>query len=191
MLSNCGSRKDSRVPWTIRSNQSIPKEINSEYSLEGLTLKLQYFGHLMRRADSPERTLMMGKTEGKRKRGWQENEMVRWHHWLNGRESEQTPGDSEGQGGLACCSSWGCNVMDTTERLNNNNNPYQCGLGIHIHVLLQKYYMFHYGVLPQIPLEEWSITHVWFYSLSEVLQILNSEMYLAPSKVWIRDWGPV
>ena len=60
-----------RVPWTARrSNQSIPKEINPEYSLEGLMLKLQYFGYVMHRADSLEKTLMLGKTEGSR-RGWQ------------------------------------------------------------------------------------------------------------------------
>ena len=65
-----------RVPWTARrSNQSILKEINPEYSLEGLILKLQYFGHLMRRADSLEKTLMLGKTEGRRKRGRQR---MRW-----------------------------------------------------------------------------------------------------------------
>ena len=67
-----------RVPWTARrSNQSIPKEINPEYSLEGLILKLklQYFGHLIQRADSLEKTLMLGKTEGRRKRGQQ---MMRW-----------------------------------------------------------------------------------------------------------------
>ena len=62
-----------RVPWTARSNQSILKEINPEYSLEGLMLKLelQYFGHLMQRVDSLEKTLMLEKTEGKRRRGWQ------------------------------------------------------------------------------------------------------------------------
>ena len=59
-----------RVPWTTRrSNQSILKEINPEYSLEGLMLKLQYFGHLMGRANSLEKTLMLGKTEGRRKKG--------------------------------------------------------------------------------------------------------------------------
>ena len=59
-----------RVTWTARrSNQSILKEMNSEYSLEGLMLKLQYFGHLMRRANSLEKILMMGKIEGKRRRG--------------------------------------------------------------------------------------------------------------------------
>ena len=59
-----------RVPWTARRlNKSILKEINHDYSLEGLMLKLQYFGHLMQRADSVEKTLMLGKIEGKRKRG--------------------------------------------------------------------------------------------------------------------------
>ena len=65
-----------RVPWTARwSSQSILKEINPEYSLEGLMLKLQYFGHLMWRANSLEKTLMLGKIEGKRRRGWQR---MRW-----------------------------------------------------------------------------------------------------------------
>ena len=70
-----------RVPWTARrSNQSILKEINPEYSLEGrmLKLKLQYFGHLMGRADWLEKTLMLGKTEGRRRRGRQ------WMRWLDG-----------------------------------------------------------------------------------------------------------
>ena len=58
-----------RVPWTTRSNQSILKEINPEYSLEGLMLKLQYFDYLMQRADSLEKTLMLAKTEGRRRRG--------------------------------------------------------------------------------------------------------------------------
>ena len=65
-----------RVPWTARrSNQSILKEINPEYSLGGLMLKLQYFGHLMRRADSWEKTMMLGKTKSRRRRGWQR---MRW-----------------------------------------------------------------------------------------------------------------
>ena len=63
------------VPWSTKSNHLILKEINSEYSLEGLMLKLQYFGHLMRRADSFERTLMLGKIGGRRRRGWQR---MRW-----------------------------------------------------------------------------------------------------------------
>ena len=72
-----------RVPWTARrSKQSILKEINPEYSLEGLMLKLklQYFDHLMRRADSLEKTLMLEKIEGRRRKGTTEDEMVGWHH---------------------------------------------------------------------------------------------------------------
>ena len=68
----CGVGEDSRVPWTAkRSNQSVLKEINPEYSLEGLMLKLklQYFGHLMRRANSLEKTMILGKIEGRRRRG--------------------------------------------------------------------------------------------------------------------------
>ena len=86
----------------------------------GLMLKLQYFGHLMQRTDSLEKTLMMGKIEGRRRRGRQRNEMVGWHHRLNGREFEQTPGDSGGQGSLPCCSPWGSKKSDITEWLNNN-----------------------------------------------------------------------
>ena len=77
-----------RVPWTARrSNQSILKEINPEYSLKGLMLKLklQNFGHLMERADSFEKTVMLGKIEGRRRRGKQV-EMVGWHHHLNGHK---------------------------------------------------------------------------------------------------------
>ena len=69
-----------RVPWTAeRSNQSVLKEINPEYSLEELMLKSQYFGHLMRRAGSLEKPLMLGKIEGRRRRG-QQDEVVGWHH---------------------------------------------------------------------------------------------------------------
>ena len=77
-----------RVPWTARrSNLSILKEISPEYSLEGLMLKLQYFGNLIRRTDSLEKTLMLGKFEGRR-RGTTEDEMFGWHHRLNGHEFE-------------------------------------------------------------------------------------------------------
>ena len=94
-----------RVPWTARrSNQSILKEITSEYLLEGLMLKLklQYFGHLMQRTDSFEKTLT-------------KDEMVAWHHRLNGHEFEQALGVGDGQGSLACCSPWGGKESDTTE----------------------------------------------------------------------------
>ena len=90
-----------RVPWTARrSNHSILKEVNPDYSLEGLILKLnlQYFGHLMRRAESLGKILILGKIEDKRRRGW---EMMRW---LAGHEFEQTPGDSEEQRRLSCYS---------------------------------------------------------------------------------------
>ena len=78
MLSNCGAGELLRVPWTARrSNQSILKEISPEYSLEGLMLKLklQYFGHLIQRANSLEKILILGKIEGRRRRGWQR---MRW-----------------------------------------------------------------------------------------------------------------
>ena len=109
-----------RVPWTARrSNQSILKEISPEYSWEGLMLKLklQYFGHLMRRTDLFEMTLMLGKIEGGRIRGWQR---IRW---LDGVTNAMvwvciTPGVGDRQGGLSCCGPWGCKESVTTELLN-------------------------------------------------------------------------
>ena len=83
-----------------------------------LKLKLQYFGHLMRRADSLEKTLMLGGTEGRRRRGRQR---MRWLDGITNSldvESEWTPGVGDGQGGLACCDSWGRKELDTTEQLN-------------------------------------------------------------------------
>ena len=101
-----------RVPWTARrSNQSILKEISPEYSLEGLMLKLnlQYSGHLMGRTDSCEKTLMLGKIEGGRRRGRQR---MRWLDGItiNGPEFEQALGVGDGQGSLMCCSPWGHRV---------------------------------------------------------------------------------
>ena len=106
-----------RVPWTARrSNQSIWKEISPEYSLEGLMLKLklQYFSHLMRKANSFEKTLIPGKISCWAEKGATEDEMVEWHHWLNGCEFEPAPGDREGQGRLASCSPWGLKESDAT-----------------------------------------------------------------------------
>ena len=111
-----------RVPWTAgRSNQSILKEIKPEHTLKGLMLKLklQYSGHLMQRADLLEKTLMLGKIEGRRRKGWQRT------RWLDGISNsmdkyEQAPGDGEGQRSLACCSPWGHKESDMTEWLNSN-----------------------------------------------------------------------
>ena len=82
-----------------------------------LKLKLQYFGHLMGRADSLEKTLMLGKIEEEEK-GTTEDEMVVWNHRFNGHGFGWTPGVGDGQGGLAFCDSWGRKESDTTERLN-------------------------------------------------------------------------
>ena len=106
-----------RVPWTAkRSNQYILKEIRPEYSLEGLMqqLKLQYFGHLMRRADSLEKTLMLGKIEGRRRWGRQRMK------WLDGITDSMDMNLSKLweiviQGSLACRSPWGCKESDMTE----------------------------------------------------------------------------
>ena len=109
-----------RVPWAARrSNQSIIKEISPGCSLEGmmLTLKLQYFGHLMRRVDSLEKT-DVGRDWGEEEKGMTEDEMAGWHHQLDGCEFEWTPGDGDGQGGLSYCDSWGLKESDTTEQLN-------------------------------------------------------------------------
>ena len=137
-----------RVPWTARrSNQSILKETvlgvhwkdwcwgwNSNTlatSREELTHwkslpasecfpMSQYFGHLTRRIDSLENTLMLGGIWGKEKKGTTEGEMAGCHHWLDGHEFAWTPGVDDGQGGLACCNSWGHKESDTTEWLKWN-----------------------------------------------------------------------
>ena len=109
-----------RVPWTARrSNQSILKQISPGCSLEGLMLKLklQYLGHLMRRVDSLEKTLMFGDW-GQEEKGTTEDEMAGWHHRLDVHVFEWTPGVCYRQGGLACCSPWGRKESDTTQRLN-------------------------------------------------------------------------
>ena len=119
----CCWRNLLKVLWTARrSNQSTLKEINPEYSLKGLIpkLKLQYFGHLLQRADSLEKTWCWERLKAERegddkgRDGWMLS-------WLNGHEFEQGPGDGEGKGSLACCDPWGHKESDMNEQLNNNN----------------------------------------------------------------------
>ena len=122
-----------RVPWTVRRpNQSILKEISPEYSLEGLRLKLklQYFGHLMRRTDSLEKALMLGKIEGRWRKGQQRM------RWLDGIINAMDmsligSGGCDGQGSLACCSPWGRKESDITEWLNWTD--------VQVHTLLSMY----------------------------------------------------
>ena len=93
------------VSWTAsRSNQSILKEINPEYSLEGLLMKLQYFGHLNAKSRHIGKDPGAGKNWRQKEKGMVEDDMVIWHHQLNGHEFEQTLGHSRRQRNLACCS---------------------------------------------------------------------------------------
>ena len=109
------------MPWKARrSNESISKEINPKYSLWGLMLKLklQYFGHLMQTVNSLEKTLMLGKIEGRRRRGW---ERLRWLDGITD-SMDMNLRKLKGQESLACCSPWDGKESDTTWWLNNNNN---------------------------------------------------------------------
>ena len=111
-----------RVPWTARwSNQSILKEISPEYSLERLMLKLKL--HNSNTSPPDAKTWLIGKDPDAGKdwkqeeKGMTEDEMVGWHHWLDGHEFEQVLGVGDGQRSLACCGPWGCKESDTTEWL--------------------------------------------------------------------------
>ena len=115
--------------WTARkSNQSILKETSPGCSLKGLMLKLklQYFGHLMRKSWLIWKDPDSGKDGGQEDKWATEDEMVGWYHWLNGQGFGWTPGVGDGQGGLVCCSSWGRKESDTTERLNWTERAQHC-----------------------------------------------------------------
>ena len=149
MLLNCGSGKD---PWESpcterRSNQSIIREINLEYSLEALMLKLQYFGHVMQRANSLEKT-DAGKDWRQEEKGTTtENEVVGWNHWLDGHGFELTPGDNGGQSSLACCRPWGCKEFNTfwsLKQWNTRENPL--------------YNMWHFSILLSSVLLTWALS---------------------------------
>ena len=118
MLLNCGVGEDSWQSLALQGDQAILKEINLEYSLQGLMLKLQlqYFGHLMQRINPLQKTLMPGNWT--QEKGTKEDEMIGWHHRLDGHEFKQALGLCDGQGSLACCSPRGCKESYTTEWLN-------------------------------------------------------------------------
>ena len=151
-----------QISYIMLYTFSVLKESNPEYSLEELMPKLQYFGHLMER-NSSEETLQFGKDWRQEEKGMTEDEMVGWHHWLNGHEFEQTLGDSEGQGSLGCCSLWGCKESDTTEWLNNNK----------------------FQALLSFPEKSWIIL---FY---EAINVGNFRSLIVPSMSSISNLGPV
>ena len=125
MLLNCGVGEDSWESLGQQGDQTSPfwrkLVLNIHWKDLMLKLKLQYFGHLMWRVNSLEKTLMLGKTEGGRRGVWQRM------RWLDGITDsmdikfEQAPGDGEGQKSLTYCSSWGCKELNMTEQLNSNN----------------------------------------------------------------------
>ena len=139
-----------------RSNQSILKEISPGWSLEGLMLKLklQYFGHLMPEVDSLEKTLMLGRIGGKRRKGWQRM------RWLDGITDlmDKSLGELRElvmEGGLACCDSWGRKELDTTEQLN--------WIELRQHINKQRHYFFNKGPFNQS--YGFSSSHVWMWEL--------------------------
>ena len=113
-------KKILKSPLDCEKIQPVHSKGNQSLIFVGRTdakLKLQYFDHLMQRADSLKKTLMLGKIEGQEEKGTTEDEMVGWHHQLDGHEFEQALGVGDGQGGLVYCSPWGCKESDMTERL--------------------------------------------------------------------------
>ena len=164
-----------------RSKLSILKEINPEYSLEGLTLKLklQYFGYLMQRVDSLEKTLMLGKFEGRRRKGWQR---IRWLDDITDSMDMNLSklGDSEGQGSLACCSSWGHKEFQSSSVAQSCPtlwDPMDCsmpGFPVHHQLLeLEKSWMWVFPGITKswMQLNDWTTLHAL---LSERFGMLES-----------------
>ena len=122
MFLNCGVGEDSWESLGLQGDPTSPfwRRSTLRFFLEGimLKLKLQYFGHLMRRVDSLDKTLMLRGIGGRRRRGRQRMRWFGCHDWLNGHGFGWTPGVGDGQGGLACCNSWCCKESDMTEWLN-------------------------------------------------------------------------
>ena len=174
--------------------QSILKEISPGCSLEGLMLKLklQCVGLLIRgRADSLEKTLMLGKIWGHEEKGMTEDEMAGWNHWLNGHGFGWTLGVGDGQGGLACYGSWGLKESDTTERLNwtelNMTCPgeylFTCLFDIYISYLVRHQFrsLVHFKIqLFSLFLSFKSYLCIWNTSvlLDTVLQIFSPRLWL-------------
>ena len=119
-------RRPLRVPWTARRwNQWILKEINSEFQFIGRTdaeVETPIFWPPYVKSQLTGKDPDPGKDWGQKEKGATEDEMVGWHYWLKGHEFEQTPGDGEDQGSLACCSQWDHKELDTTPWLNNNHH---------------------------------------------------------------------
>ena len=108
-------RRHLRVPWTARSNQSILKEISPDYSLEGRCWNWSSFWPLDAKNWLIWKEPDAGKDWRQEEKGMTEDEMVGWHHWLNGQEFEQAPGINDGQESLVCCSPWGHKELDMTK----------------------------------------------------------------------------
>ena len=125
MLLNCGIGKTLESPLDSKEIKSVNPKGNQYWVFIGRTdaeAETPNFGHLLWRTDSFEKTLMLGKIEGRKGKRTTEDEMVGWHHRLDGHEFEQVPGVGDGQGSLACCSPWGHKESDMTERLNWTNS---------------------------------------------------------------------
>ena len=129
MLLNCGVGEDSESPWDSKEIKPVNPKGNQPWILIG---RIDAEAPILLPPDVKSWLIVKDPDAGKdwrqEEKGTTEDEMVGWHHWLNGHEFEQTLGDSEGQGSLVCCSPWGCKELDKTERLHNNNtlSPFLC-----------------------------------------------------------------